>query len=899
MNTNEPQWNARYEVAVYDPRLTIELRVRSLGRVRDSEVGVAELQLGSLFRKAHDAEEQGSGVVTQDRWCSLIHKERACGMIHVRLEYVFSPLFDFVASFEEPVDFEEVARLQAAAERPVQEDVGYIDGFKQLRGNAYRFICSITPLLRAVLFVRDVLEWKNSALTLLSLFVFTWVVYHQLYVSALFFGTAGLMVRKWFVTARRVMRAEHTHTAINEDVLDNESVERMRTEAQVVLTELRRGLPPDTILQDMLTLGKIFHVLADIALMARHLFRLESDDEARRGRRYQVGYSWKREKRAIVALALGGLVFSALPLAYLFVLTLRIAVVAIVWYTATVAYVYRRYPRLRERFPPEWIWQFAYTEVKSVILELYSWIVHLIEDLRTRANHDGGGPSLIDRLRDTTVIRRLVYALSTSELPVDASPPQVSAAAAAQAADPLSPAAPDTHIVVSVSSRSQPSSATRDRSNTSSGSNQASGTPAHLLGSSTQPPASVPRSAHSFSWVIPSSSSASSSTLTSSASSSGSHPTQSASTSSAISHTDPASVLSQSEQATLRRLKSLRSTSSPELRALLTPTRITPVANSPIISPVTMRRAFYSSSTANRSTSTSTSRSPQMDRRRELAEKPARLQHTNRSNAAGTLESTTVLGGTSARTSSSSTKCAGSAQSSSAAPEPAATSSPRSSRAAAYSALEASAKLSLSRGLTPTQAHAGELRRYRSSTLPRVAPYGIAVVPQQKRFTEDGEEIVANGLVWKQSGTLIKTWSKRFLVLTSTMHLFYYKVVDSHGEVMREREPAGKIDLRGCMLLEVGPHVGKPFGLDLFDPREGRHHLIAAFSEEEQTQWLSELQTSIEKAERERALSPSTGGAHAHSPVDRAGGRSLANILGQIFDGDSPSPPSSGAGQPP
>jgi C2 domain len=195
MNTNEPEWNARYEVAVFDPRLTVELRVRSLGRVHDSEVGRAELQLSSLFKKAHDAEARGSGVVTQDRWCSLIHKERACGMIHVRLEYVFSPLFDFVASFEEPLDFDVAARQSAAVDRSAEEELGYIDAFKQLRGNVYRFLCSVTPLLQAVVFVRDVLEWKNSALTLLTLFSFTFVVYHQLYLSAVLLGTAVLMMR--------------------------------------------------------------------------------------------------------------------------------------------------------------------------------------------------------------------------------------------------------------------------------------------------------------------------------------------------------------------------------------------------------------------------------------------------------------------------------------------------------------------------------------------------------------------------------------------------------------------------------------------------------------------------------------------------------------------------------
>jgi hypothetical protein len=80
----------------------------------------------------------------------------------------------------------------------------------------------------------------------------------------------------------------------------------------------------------MLTLGKIFHFLANVALLARRIFRLESDEEARRGRRYQVGYSWKREKRAIVALFFAGIIFSAVPVGYWIMLVFRVTGVGVV-----------------------------------------------------------------------------------------------------------------------------------------------------------------------------------------------------------------------------------------------------------------------------------------------------------------------------------------------------------------------------------------------------------------------------------------------------------------------------------------------------------------------------------------------------------------------------------------
>src|SRR3989338_3158018 len=301
-----PVWNQTFVFPVNDPHAVLQMRLVSENAIlKNCKLGSALVPL----------EEVHSGVSTgrdqlQKRF-ALLRSKKGCGiLLEVRLVYCYEVTWDFVALFENNQLLERAKRVPEADPEP---DISYLTAFKILRGNLYRFLVAIIPFLDLFVFIRGLFAWENPASTLCFLLVMTWTVYHQLLLALFAWSLCAFLALNLISKARSVLRSQTSPSSLTDQVTNADLLDVMRAEVAPVLTRIRRGKPPDTILQDMLTLASIFHAIADASIAFRRLSAVSQLNHDGQQLMWITPEHWKREGKAIAALFFFGLLCLFVP----------------------------------------------------------------------------------------------------------------------------------------------------------------------------------------------------------------------------------------------------------------------------------------------------------------------------------------------------------------------------------------------------------------------------------------------------------------------------------------------------------------------------------------------------------------------------------------------------------
>jgi PH domain/C2 domain len=342
----QARWDQTFAFEVTDPNATLRLRVMSENTLlKDSELGHIELPMSSL----HGSESGGRDALEQ--WFPLTSesgKSEGAGMIELRIVYEYDVMWDFVACFENAERREEEAKEPEADPEP---DMGYLTAFRILRGNVYRFLVAIIPILRLFLWLRGVFEWENVPQTLLVWLLFAWTMHANMLLPMLCSIVALFMIFHLFGNAKAVLRSDTRPSSLSERFTDSDAVDAMREEARPVITRIRRGRPPDTVLQDMLTLATIFHFVADGALALRKMSRVTDVSSNRNHLTWISAFQLGQERRTILALVGAAVLCALLPIVALALFALRYGSIAVITYALFVGYTKKRYPRVSINFP--------------------------------------------------------------------------------------------------------------------------------------------------------------------------------------------------------------------------------------------------------------------------------------------------------------------------------------------------------------------------------------------------------------------------------------------------------------------------------------------------------------------------------------------------------------------
>jgi hypothetical protein len=145
------------------------------------------------------------------KWYPLVGRDResVTGLVRLHIVYTYSPVVDFVACFsdDEQQFLNEIKSKRSSRRKDAVDDEdpptgevnpeGYIAAVRMIRTAGLRFIFSILPILQMVLFVRDVLAWRNKFKSLFFLLCFVWVVYHEMIFFALSTTLFYVLVRNY------------------------------------------------------------------------------------------------------------------------------------------------------------------------------------------------------------------------------------------------------------------------------------------------------------------------------------------------------------------------------------------------------------------------------------------------------------------------------------------------------------------------------------------------------------------------------------------------------------------------------------------------------------------------------------------------------------------------------